>query len=1242
MAEPANAHGQSAGRGSTSPSIRVFISSTFTDMQEERDELVKQVFPQLRALCDSRGVTWGEVDLRWGITDQQADEGMVLPLCLQEIRKCRPYFVGLLGERYGWVPEQWDPELLSQEPWLVRHDGKSVTELEIIHGVLDDPAMADHAFFYFRDPAFRPQRVSQADRPGDTEKLAALKQRIRESGIPVRESYADPRELGQLVLADLTTVINRLFPPGWQPTPLERERRLHEQFARDRSTVYIERKQLFYALDNYASADGPPMAVLGAAGGGKSALLANWALRRTTAQPVPETGGGSRAFTLMHFVAASPDAADWEKMARRIIAEFEGRFGLETHDLPDPASVRERLGEVLRAPTRQKVVLIIDGLNHLEDRDGALELAWLPIRFPADVRLIVSTLPGRPLDEWVRRGWPTLEIGPLDQSEKASLIDRYLKQYAKELPDDVVRHVAATPQTGNPLHLRLMLEELRVYGHHETLRMRLDELLDADDVPTLYSLILSRWEFDYDRAQRALVAEAMVLLWAARRGLSESELRDLLGRGAGPLPHALWTPLYLAAKQTLVNRDGIITFAHDYARMAVEARYTRAVAHRAAVHMHLAEYFTKTYANTLPDGFEELVNAGRWREAVRMLQPHRLFEELPWQVAQAGEWDQLAHLFRPSNFLTLAWSRDKSEVCRYWRDIESHRPGAALRTYERVITSPEQNFGQSHQIALLLDHLGYRKQSLDIYRRLNTASDHPMSAADRALLEVNTASLESDAGQRAGLTNLDAAIDRARSGGADDVVAAGLRNKGAVLFRSGQLQEALSALDEAEAIYRRLDDAGSVASCLEAKAPILDLLGDLGGAFTAFDQVERIYRECADFGALSAALTNHANMLAKHQDFGAAESRLTEALNLAKRLGDDEQLAHVYYVRAVIHWGRDWPACFTELDNCERLARDSGNRTVEANALYVRASAKLALQQWESADQLVAKAALIRRELNDEPGVAQCAELAREIFEQRTARPTQDSEPRPEVDHWAFPRIGDFWEPRTKALLSGAKRLASLSADERVRGLEKLGEKVRTHVRGLDDGWLVAAAWKMVEDLYRSLFGGFQWDRHVADYIRASAGVFIHEFGERGFVLQYVIDNTVPEADLEVILTYGGAIFHAAGLAIVSPQLAALEAMDKAGIPQETSAMSAYMATAMRVADAEVATCQENRRSYVFLNLEASGTAKARVSFDKALSKAHQAGALVILRTLPPTPGSTSEVFLPPGVTFPKSAPRGQ
>ena len=108
--------------------VRVFISSTFRDMHAEREELVKRVFPQLRKLCEERGVGWAEVDLRWGVTEEQAQRGEVLPICLAEIDRWRPFFIGLLGERYGWVlpvhrrgglQVRLGPESQWQEPGLV-------------------------------------------------------------------------------------------------------------------------------------------------------------------------------------------------------------------------------------------------------------------------------------------------------------------------------------------------------------------------------------------------------------------------------------------------------------------------------------------------------------------------------------------------------------------------------------------------------------------------------------------------------------------------------------------------------------------------------------------------------------------------------------------------------------------------------------------------------------------------------------------------------------------------------------------------------------------------------------------------------------------------------------------------------------------------------------------------------------------------------------------------------------------
>ena len=49
-------------------------------------------------------------------------------------------------------------DLNEEQPWLKDLHGKSVTELEILHGVLNNPETAPRAFFYVRAPAYAEAR----------------------------------------------------------------------------------------------------------------------------------------------------------------------------------------------------------------------------------------------------------------------------------------------------------------------------------------------------------------------------------------------------------------------------------------------------------------------------------------------------------------------------------------------------------------------------------------------------------------------------------------------------------------------------------------------------------------------------------------------------------------------------------------------------------------------------------------------------------------------------------------------------------------------------------------------------------------------------------------------------------------------------------------------------------------------------------------------------------------------------
>ena len=74
-------------------------------MHAERDVLTRYVFPELRERCKEKQIKLYEVDLRWGVTEQETQQNQTLSICLSEIERCQPFFISLLGNRYGWTPQ---------------------------------------------------------------------------------------------------------------------------------------------------------------------------------------------------------------------------------------------------------------------------------------------------------------------------------------------------------------------------------------------------------------------------------------------------------------------------------------------------------------------------------------------------------------------------------------------------------------------------------------------------------------------------------------------------------------------------------------------------------------------------------------------------------------------------------------------------------------------------------------------------------------------------------------------------------------------------------------------------------------------------------------------------------------------------------------------------------------------------------------------------------------------------------
>lgn len=167
---------------------KLFVSSTFRDMQMERDCLKKHIIPDLNIKLRDWGVKISQTDLRWGISTSQlsAEDGeqKVLNVCLDEINRSRPYMIVIIGERYGWIPSPAIIDMNAQGRGMKLEDNKiSVTQLEIEYIAFTEKWDESRIFFYFRDMDYGDMPESERENYESEsalarEKLDALKARI--------------------------------------------------------------------------------------------------------------------------------------------------------------------------------------------------------------------------------------------------------------------------------------------------------------------------------------------------------------------------------------------------------------------------------------------------------------------------------------------------------------------------------------------------------------------------------------------------------------------------------------------------------------------------------------------------------------------------------------------------------------------------------------------------------------------------------------------------------------------------------------------------------------------------------------------------------------------------------------------------------------------------------------------------------------------------------------------------------
>ncbi len=235
--------------------------------------------------------------------------------------------------------------------------------------------------------------------------------------------------------------------------------------------------------------------------------------------------------------------------------------------------------------------------------------------------------------------------------------------------------------------------------------------------------------------------------------------------------------------------------------------------------------------------------------------------------------------------------------------------------------------------------------------------------------------------------------------------------QGQALYYLRRLEEAVSALEEAELLFARVGDRGKAAAALRQIGLTHDYAGELARAEEVYAQALAIHRETGNRKATASTLSYLAYVLREKGDLAAAHATAEEALAMTRETGDRNGEANVLDTLAwvLIHLGRlseaeeaarQEQALYREIGSVEvawsyfylgRIAFDRGDLDA-ATALYAeiprlegleRQSLVMAYRTHAAGDVLLARGDLdgaarsyaealsLRTELGDREGLAE-------------------------------------------------------------------------------------------------------------------------------------------------------------------------------------------------------------------------------------------------------------------------------
>ncbi|HAF62668.1 MAG TPA: hypothetical protein DCK95_10135, partial [Anaerolineaceae bacterium] len=485
-----------------SQELTIFLSSTFRDMQEDRDALIADCMPRLRKECDARGIKMNVIDLRWGITpeDTRSTESLVRA-CLHRIDQCQSHhfiFVGLLGYQYGHTCK-----------WDKTGELHSMTEIEILHALTSDNINRPRlSLFYLRE-----LMQGESIQDSSARKAMELRDKVEELSrrhpdIKITDSYSSPEELSSDLFRDIHQYLEMTFPTlDVKNDVMQGILAQYRWYSGQLSPAYIPQEDDFKLIDSLAQQFMPAL-VTGGEGVGKTSLMCHWSEQHITIS--------DKDLVITHNLHLSPPDQKMEKLyehiawelARMLKQTFDEAFLSRLYDENSNIPKLQQLFLIFSGtlPEEKRLIILLDGFS-VEDC-SMIDTGWQYPHLPPNIRLIAFT--GSSIQDSGIRDfrhphlvfWNVVKLErDLNEMDVECIITRRLNVYGKELTFNQQKLILSMNQIKNPLFLQEVLSYLIRYApepgqgnvsFEDIVLSEMKKLSGAKNLEQLYYVLLTK------------------------------------------------------------------------------------------------------------------------------------------------------------------------------------------------------------------------------------------------------------------------------------------------------------------------------------------------------------------------------------------------------------------------------------------------------------------------------------------------------------------------------------------------------------------------------------------------------------------------------------------------------------------------------------------------------------------------------------------------------------------------------